>query len=137
MAEKSELSVQIAEANGKRLKQQTKKYIIFSLQRLGKKEDKNDNFQQVLLKLAQKIFVTAGGLIDGKYSLINRKLYQKIVIINLNEINNWNEIKKKSSLLSLVVNFQAQGNNRDTKHFSYNFIRKNTGDVLNFLPKLE
>lgn len=101
-----------------------------------KKEDKNDNFQQVLLKIAQKIFVTAGGLIDGKYSLINRKLYQTIVIINLNEINNWNEIKK-SSLLSLVVNFQAQGNNRDTKHFSYNFIRKNTGDVLNFLPKLE
>ena len=91
----------------------------------------------MLLKIAQNIFVTAGGLIDGKYSLINRKLYQTIVIINLNEINNWNEIKKKSSLLSLVVNFQAQGNNRDTKHFSYNFIRKNTGDVLNFLPKLE
>ena len=90
----------------------------------------------MLLKIAQKIFVTAGGLIDGKYSLINRKLYQTIGIINLNEINNWNE-KKKSSLLSLVVNFQAQGNNRDTKHFSYNFIRKNTGDVLNLCTKIK
>ena len=31
---------------------------------------------------------------DAKYGLINRKLYQTIGIINLNEIKNWNEIKK-------------------------------------------
>ena len=34
------------------------------------------------------------------------------------------------------VNFQAQGDNRDAKHYSYNFITKNTGDVLNFTVKL-
>ena len=29
-----------------------------------------------------------------------------------------------------------QGDNRDAKNFSYNFITKNTGDVLNFTLKL-
>ena len=34
------------------------------------------------------------------------------------------------------VNFQVQGDNRDANYFSYNFITKNTGDVLNFMLKL-
>ena len=29
-----------------------------------------------------------------------------------------------------------QGNNKDAKHFSYNFMTKNTGDVLSFTLKL-
>ena len=61
---------------------------------------------------------------DAKYSLINGKLYQTIGVINLNEIKNWNEIKK------------VQGDNRDAKHFSYNLIIKNMGDVLNFTLQL-
>ena len=52
----------------------------------------------------------------------------------MNEIKNWNEIKQ--SLRWVNVNFQAQGNNRDANNFSYNFITKNTGDVLNFMLKL-
>ena len=82
----------------------------------------------------KKIFLTVGGLMDAKCSLINRKLYQTIGIINLNEIKNWNEIKKSSRWVN--VNFQAQGDNRDAKHISYNFITKNTGDELNFTLKL-
>ena len=42
--EKKELSVQIAKVRKKKLKQRTKKYIVFSLQRLGKKEGENDNY---------------------------------------------------------------------------------------------
>ena len=34
------------------------------------------------------------------------------------------------------VNFQGQTNIKDAKHFSYNFIAKNTGDVLNIMLKL-
>ena len=71
---------------------------------------------------------------NAKYGLINRKLHQKIGLLNLNEIKNWNEIKKSSQWVN--VNFQAQGDNRDANHFSYNFITKNTGDVLNFTQKL-
>ena len=77
-----------------------------------------------------KILVTVGGLMDAKYLLINGKLYQTIDVTHLNEIKNWNEIKK--SLQWVNVNFQVQGDNRDAKHFSYSFIIKNTGHVLNF-----
>ena len=71
-----------------------------------------------------------------KYGLINRKLYQTISVINLNKIKNRIEIKKSSRWVN--INFHAQGDNRDrdAKHFSYNFITKKTGDVLNFTLKL-
>ena len=82
----------------------------------------------------KKYLLTVGGLMDAKYGLINEKLYQTIGVINLKEIKNWNEINK--SLPQVNVNFQVQGDNRDAKHFSYNFIIKNTGDVLNFTLKL-
>ena len=82
----------------------------------------------------EKIFVTVGGLMDAKYGVINRKLYQTIGVINLNQIKNWNKIKKSSRWVN--VNFQVQGDNRGAKHFWYNFITKNTGDVLNFTLKL-
>ena len=82
----------------------------------------------------EKIFVTVGGLMDAKYSLINGKLYQTIGLLNLNEIKNGNKIKK--CLQWVNVNFQVQGDNRDAKHFSYIFITKNTGDVNNFTLKL-
>ena len=78
--------------------------------------------------------VTTNGLIGAKYSLINGKLYQTIGKINLNEIKNWNKIKKSSWWVN--GNFQVQGDNRDAKHFSYNFITKNTGDGLNFKLRL-
>ena len=71
---------------------------------------------------------------DVQYGFINGKLYQTIGIINLNKIKNWNETKKSSQWVN--INFQMQGYNRDVKHFPYNFIRKNTGDVLNFRLKL-
>ena len=52
---------------------------------------------EVLFKMKQKkIFVTTNRLIDAKYSLINGKLYQTTGVINLNEIKNWNKIKKSS-----------------------------------------
>ena len=63
-----------------------------------------------------------------------RKLYQTIGVINLNKIKNWSKIKKTSQWVN--INFQTQGNNRDTEHFSHNFITKNTGDVLDVTLKL-
>ena len=82
----------------------------------------------------EKIFVTTSGLADAKYTLVNGKTYQTISIINLNKIKNWSEIQKSSRWVN--VNFQAQSNNKDAKHFSYNFLTKNRGDVLNFSLKL-
>ena len=56
---------------------------------------KNDN---------EKIFLTTNGLVDAKYNLIDRILYQVIGIINLNKIKNWNEIKKSRQV---YVNFSG------------------------------
>ena len=50
----------------------------------------------------EKIFLTTNGLVDAKYNLIDRILYQVIGIINLNKIKNWNEIKKSRQV---YVNF--------------------------------
>ena len=43
-------------------------------------------FLSAIKNETEKIFVTVGGLMDVKYGLINRKLYQTIGVINLNEI---------------------------------------------------
>ena len=52
----------------------------------------------------EKIFLTTNGLVDAKYNLIDRILYQVIGIINLNKIKNWNEIKKSRQV---YVNFSG------------------------------
>ena len=44
----------------------------------------------------EKIFLQTAGLSVAKYALINDKYKQIIGVINLNEINNWSEIKKTS-----------------------------------------
>ena len=80
-------------------------------------------YSSAIKNKTEKIFVTVGGLMDAKYSLINGKLYQTIALINLNEIKNWNEIKK------------VQGDNRDAKHFSYNLIIKTHGRRAQFHTK--
>ena len=77
----------------------------------------------------EKMFVTTNGLPDATYSLIKGISYQVIGIINLNKINeNWNEINKSSTLVS--VNFQSQADNSQTRHFSSNFKAKNVGDIF-------
>ena len=81
-------------------------------------------FFNAIKNKTEKIFVTVGGLMDAKYGLMNGKLYQTIGVINMNKIKNWNKIKKSSP--GVNVNFEAQGDNRDSKHFSYNFITKNS-----------
>ena len=91
-------------------------------------------FSSAIENIREKIFVTTNGLIYVKFSLINGKLYQTIGEISLNEIKNWNEIKKSPRWVN--VNSQAQSDNRDSKHFSENFIPKNIGDMLYCMLKI-
>ena len=74
------------------------------------------------------------GLTDAKYGLINDDFKQVIGMINLNQIENWNEIKKSSRWIN--VNFQPKRDNKNVSHFSYNFITNNKDDLLNFKLKL-
>ena len=82
----------------------------------------------------EKIFLQTTGLSDAKYGLINDKHKQTIGVINLNQIENWNEIKKSSRWVN--INFQSQKDNKNTSHFSYNLVTNNKEDLLNFRPKL-
>ena len=53
-----------------------------------------------------------------------------IGVINLNEIQNWSEIKKISRWVN--VTFEEQTDNRNTSHPSFNFTTNNKEDLLNF-----
>ena len=86
-------------------------------------------FSNAIKNDTEKIFVSTGELIDAKYGLIKGKLCQTTRKIKLNKINNQYQIKESSPWVN--INFQAQGNNRETKHFTYNFITKNMGGMLN------
>ena len=78
----------------------------------------------------EKIFLETTGLTDG---LIN-DFKQVIGLINLNQIENLNKIKKSWRWVNL--NSQPQRDNKNARHFSYNFITNNKDDLLNFKSKL-
>ena len=89
-------------------------------------------FSSSIKNNAEKIFLTTNSLIDAKYSLKNRTLYQ--VIENKSKRNQtlkWN--KKPSRWVN--VNFQSQADNRQTKNFCYNFKTKSIGNIFNFSLK--
>ena len=82
----------------------------------------------------EKIFLQTTGLTDAKYGLINDDFKQVIGVINLNQRENWNEIKKSSRWVN--DNFQPQRDNKNARHFSYNFITNSKDNLLNFKLKL-
>ena len=78
--------------------------------------------------------MTPGGLVSAKHLLINGKFYQTIGVVNLSKIENLDEIRKSSRWVN--AESQSQGGNRKAKHFTYNFMTKNTGEELNFSIRL-
>ena len=98
----------------------------------------NDRIQNIfsssITKYTENIFLATNRPAVAKYGLINDQLYQIIGFIELSEMEKGDEIKKYSRWFS--VNFQTQRENRQTKHFSYDFQTKNKWDLLNFTLKL-
>ena len=82
----------------------------------------------------EKIFLETAGLSGAKYVFINNKYKQMIGVINLNEIQNWSEIKKTFRWVNVA--FQEQTDNGNTSHPSFNFTTNNKEDLLNFTLKL-
>ena len=75
----------------------------------------------------KKICLQTTGISDAKYGLINDDFKQAIGVINLNQLDNWKQIKKSSRWVN--VNFQSQQDNKNVKHFF-------KGDLLNFTLNL-
>ena len=57
------------------------------------------------------MFVTCRELNDAKKSLINGKIYSLLIIISLEKISSWENIKGKSLWVNASFNEQEQMNN--------------------------
>ena len=76
--------------------------------------------------------LTYNGLNDAIDSLINRKLYKSIRVINSNEIKDWTKLKGESKWLNVI--FNDSENPTLSKHFAFAFETKNLSDLLSFQP---
>ena len=77
-----------------------------------------------------QIFVTYRMLNNTKVPLINRKIYNIHAISNLNKINNWECIKRKT--LWVNVNFNETDQINNSEHIYFEFTRSSLNDLLDF-----
>ena len=77
------------------------------------------------------IHLSAIGLTDARYSLINNKLLKSLGQINLTEIENFSFFKEKKGWINCVLT-DSHKTPYSSKHFSYSFITNNLLNILNF-----
>ena len=69
-------------------------------------------------------------MIDPRTSLINRKIYKSVGVVNVNKLTNWTELKGKSKCVNIVLNDSEYSTL--AKHFAFAFETTNLNDLLNF-----
>ena len=75
-------------------------------------------------------FTSCNGLNDTKETLLSRKLFKTLGVININQIEEWQKLKRKSKQANAVLN-----NSEDptvAKHFAFGFTTIILQDILNF-----
>ena len=50
------------------------------------------------------IFISCNGLNDAKETLVNRKIFKTLGVININQIEEWQKLKDKSKWVNGVFN---------------------------------
>ena len=76
------------------------------------------------------IFLICNGLNDARDSLINRKLYKSIGVINISKIKNCTKLKGESKSINII--FNDSENLTLAKHFAFTFETINLSDLLIF-----
>ena len=76
------------------------------------------------------IFIAINGLNDAKDILINGKIFQRIVVICISEIENWNKIKKESHWTNVILTDSVFP--IAAKHFAFGFETTDLHNLLNF-----
>ena len=76
------------------------------------------------------IFLICSGRHDARDSLINRKVYKSIGVININEIKDWTKLKGESKWVN--IKFNDSENPTLAKHFAFAFETVSLSDLLNF-----
>ena len=76
------------------------------------------------------IFLICNGFNDARDSLINRKLYKSIGVVNINEIKDWTKLKGESKWVNIT--FNDSENPALAKYFALALETVNLSDLLNF-----
>ena len=76
------------------------------------------------------IFITTNGLNDAKEILINGKIFQRISVIYISEIENWDEIKNKLHWTNVILTDTIYP--VTAKHFAFGFETTDLHNLLNF-----
>ena len=75
------------------------------------------------------IFITTNGLNDAKEILINGKIFQRISVIYISEIENWDEIKNKLHWTNVILTDTIYP--VTAKHFAFGFETTDLHNLLN------
>ena len=78
----------------------------------------------------KQIFVTCKELNGVKKSILNRKVYDLLPIIDLDKINSWTEIKGQSIWINATFKDQKEINNNS--HLCFPFVTKSLNDLWSF-----
>ena len=78
----------------------------------------------------KQIFVTCKELNGVKKSILNRKVYDLLPIIDLDKINSWTEIKGLSIWINATFKDQKEINNNS--HLCFPFVTKSLNDLWSF-----
>ena len=76
------------------------------------------------------VLLICNGLNDAGDSLINRKLYKILGVININKIRDWIKIKGESKWINII--FNNSENPTLAKYFAFAFETVNLSNLLNF-----
>ena len=92
-------------------------------------------FSSSVVQDTNVIFLICNGLNDVRDSLINRKLYKSLGVININEIKDWTKLKGESKQKKII--FNDSENPTLEKHFAFAFETvNNLSNLLNFQLRL-
>ena len=83
----------------------------------------------------EQIFVTCREFNDVKKSLLNGQIHGNIGIIDLQKINNWSNIKRKSLWVNAM--FKEQEEISKNRHLCFQFMTSSLNYLLNFSINLK
>ena len=79
----------------------------------------------------KQIFITCRELNDVKKALLSGKIYELLAIIDLDKIDNWDEMKRQSTLINAAFKDHKEINNNS--HLCFPFMTKSLNDLVSFV----
>ena len=87
-------------------------------------------FPATVINDTTHIFITAKKLSGVRKSLLNRKIYSLLALINIDKINNWEEVKGQSVWTNVA--FKEQKEISKNTHVYFPVMTKSFSDIMSF-----